>query len=76
MTEPIFDDAGNPVEPREAEEVVAESDDGVTAVIRAFIDPGPGRKLHAKAVRKLHDEWPTLALALERLVGEELLKRL
>lgn len=75
-TEPIYDDAGNEVKPKYATEVVADSPDGLVAVLRAYCDPGPGQKLHTAAKQKLHDEWPTLALALDRLVGEELLKRL
>ncbi len=76
MTEPIFDDAGNEVEPRDAADVVSSSPNGLDAVLRAYIFPGPGTKLHARATRKLHDEWPTLAIALDRLVAEELIKRL
>lgn len=76
MTEPILDDAGNPAEPKQAEDVVAEAADGLSAVLSAYLVTGPSRKLHGRAKRKLHNEWPTLALALDRLVEEELLKRL
>ncbi len=54
-----------------AEEIVANAESGVDAVFDAYTVPGPGLKLHYRAKRKLWAEWPTLAIAIERLVDEK-----
>ncbi len=61
-----------PQEPEKqyAEDIVADAESGIAAVVEAWTNPGPGKKLHYKAKRKLYQEWPTLALAVERLVDE------
>lgn len=54
-----------------AEDVVANAKSGVEAVVSAWVDPGPGLAIHYKAKRNLYENWPTLALAVERLVSEQ-----
>lgn len=61
MTEPA-----NPT----AEEIVANAESGVQAIIDAWQNPGPGRVIQYRAKRALWNTWPTMALAIERLIDE------
>jgi hypothetical protein len=72
----VLDDRGNVVLAKYADEIVDEAPDGLTAVLRALVVSGPSHKLHRKAKADLHVAWPTLALALDRLLDEEMAKRL
>ncbi len=59
-----------PPAPMMAHDIVANAANGVEAVKSAWKNPGPGRAAHYKAKRELFMNWPTLALAIERLVDE------
>lgn len=37
------------------------------AVVQAWTEPGPCPPVHHQAIKELHEKWPTLAVAVERL---------
>lgn len=45
--------------------------EAVERVRKAWTDAGPAPTLHKAAQRRLRDEWPTLARAIEALVAAE-----
>lgn len=61
----------DPAAPMFAQDVVAAAASGADAIKQAWQNPGPGRAAHYKAKRDLFQNWPTLALAIERLIGED-----
>lgn len=42
-------------------------DDEVSAVVRAWTDPGPQPGYHRQWMERVRTEWPTLGSALDRL---------
>lgn len=60
----------DPGAPMFAQDVVAQAANGIEAVKNAWMNPGQDLSRHYKAKRDLFQNWPTLALAIERLIDE------
>lgn len=63
--------AEGPVETRTPEEIVASASSGEEAVFNAWTVPGRSTEVHEKAKDELLENWPVLALAVERIVEEQ-----